>query len=181
MPEDERENRSFPLLLGMVLLALLLLLIALGFPAWQYYKRHADVNATLAVVQNLATAITQYPVKTWTWEQTTPAGPHRLTEFLWDLNHDGHLDGLPAVTSSATSDGGFPPEVIAAGYAGYYAMVKPSIAPRFLNRRHQPIDAWGRPLRIAFAAGTYGPAWFGIWSAGPDGIDGTADDIRSWR
>ena len=178
MTEDERESRGFPL---MVIAALFLLLIALGFPAWRYYTQSADRNATVALVHNLATAIAYYPTKTLSWEHTTPTGPQRLTEFLWDLNHDGHLDGTPAVTSSATTDGGFPPEVIAAGYAGYYAMIKPNIALRFLNRQHQPIDAWGHRLRIAFAADVYGPMWFGIWSVGPDGIDGTDDDIESWR
>lgn len=178
MAEDERESLGFPL---MVLAALLLFIIAVGYPAWRYYTASADRNATIALVLNLATAITTYPAKTLSWERTTPTGPQRLTDFLWDLNHDGHLDGLPAVTTSATSDGGFPPEVIATGYSGFYTMVKPTIALRFLSRRHQPIDAWGHPLRIAFAPDVYGSRWFGIWSAGPDGIDGTADDLMSWR
>ena len=93
MTEDERESRGLPL---MVLAALLLFLIALGYPAWRYYTASADRNATMALVQNLATAITTYPTKTLSWELATPAGPQRLTEFLWDLNHDGHLDGMPA-------------------------------------------------------------------------------------
>lgn len=178
MAEDERESRGIPL---MVLATLLLFLIALGYPAWRYYTASADRNATLALVHSLATAITTYPDKTMSWDLTTPAGTKRMTEFLWDLNHDGHVDGSPAVTTSATTDGGFPSEVIATGYAGYYAMVRPTMALRFLNRRHQPMDAWGNLLRIRFAPYVYGSHWFGIWSAGPDGIDGTADDLNSWR
>jgi hypothetical protein len=44
------------------------------------------------------------------------------------------------------------------------------------------LDAWGNPLRMAcgeaLPAGAKGLA---IHSLGPDGVDGTADDIKSWE
>jgi prepilin-type N-terminal cleavage/methylation domain-containing protein len=67
-----------------------------------------------------------------------------------------------------------------AGYRGFYDMCQPSIAKNFINSKHQPIDSWKQPLRIAYAANTYGSAWFGVWSAGPDLTDETPDDIQSW-
>lgn len=40
-------------------------------------------------------------------------------------------------------------------------------------------DPWGKPYRIRMgAADTYGDSII-IWSAGPDGIDGTPDDVKS--
>jgi hypothetical protein len=180
MSEDEREDRRFPLLLVMMIPLLAILILALAYPAWRFYRTQADRNATQALVEALATTITMYPTRTWSWQVATATGIEFRTGRLWDLDLDGHIDGTPAVTATATSDGGFAPEVIASGYAGLMAMAKPTVAKRFFDRRQQPLDAWGNLLRIGFASGIYGKAWFGIWSAGPDGLDGTPDDIRSW-
>jgi hypothetical protein len=181
MSEDDQQKRRFPLLLVMVALALLMLLASIAIPAWHYYKHRAAVQATAALVMNLATAMTQYPAKTWTWNTATPPDKQLKTDFLWDLNHDGLIDGTPATKDTAMTDGGFSPDLIASGYPGFIVMARPTIARRFLDQRQQPIDAWGRPLRIAFAADCYGSSWFGIWSFGPDGIDDTADDLVSWK
>ncbi len=40
-------------------------------------------------------------------------------------------------------------------------------------------DAWGRPFRYR-APGINNPQWYDLWSAGTDGVDGTADDIKNW-
>ncbi len=53
------------------------------------------------------------------------------------------------------------------------------------------LDPWGRQYRIAFdltgdefldLGGTRGrrPGTLAVWSVGPDGVDGTADDLTSW-
>ena len=172
------KDRTSMLLGFLVASGVALVLASVIFISWQVVKLRSQLQVSIAVVSTVAAAIETYPVKTWSWPVSASS---RRTEFMWDLNHDGLVDGVPALVASATTDGGFPPEVIAAGYTGFYAMVKPTISLRFLSRRHQPIDAWGKPLRIAFAAGVYGSMWFGIWSAGTDGIDGTADDVKSWR
>jgi len=71
-------------------------------------------------------------------------------------------------------------------YVGFYDMTNINVASRFVHKTtHQLRDAWGEPLRIAFAANTYGTVWFGVWSAGPDKVsapDATVtDDITSWK
>lgn len=40
-------------------------------------------------------------------------------------------------------------------------------------------DAWDRPLQYRYP-GTHNPTSFDIWSIGPDGQDGTDDDIGNW-
>lgn len=40
-------------------------------------------------------------------------------------------------------------------------------------------DPWKKPYRI-LAPGTHNTDRFDLWSAGPDGIDGTEDDIGNW-
>jgi general secretion pathway protein G len=43
-----------------------------------------------------------------------------------------------------------------------------------------PLDPWQRPYKFA-APGTHNPAGYDIWSSGPDGVDGTEDDIGNWE
>lgn len=43
-----------------------------------------------------------------------------------------------------------------------------------------PKDPWGNDYRIK-APGTHNPASFDVWSAGPDGVDGSEDDVGNWE
>ncbi len=43
-----------------------------------------------------------------------------------------------------------------------------------------PLDPWGNPYRYEYP-GRYQEDWPDIWSYGPDGIDGTEDDIGNWH
>lgn len=45
--------------------------------------------------------------------------------------------------------------------------------------REVPLDPWHRPYQYRYP-GQYDPDMPDIWSAGPDGIDGTQDDVTSW-
>ena len=128
----------------------------------------------------VATAITTYHTKTWTWNAGTPSEPLIRAGHMFDLNRDNQIDGYAALVASSIEDGGFPKDALASGYTGFIKMAQPQIKKSFINRQGIPIDAWGRPLRIAFAAKAYGNQGFGVWSAGPDGVDSTDDDLRSW-
>jgi general secretion pathway protein G len=65
------------------------------------------------------------------------------------------------------------------------------ISPR--HPAKEPTDSWGRPFRYAYpsvrtsstqSTGTLSPTAtvprYDVWSLGPDGIDGTDDDIGNW-
>jgi general secretion pathway protein G len=41
-------------------------------------------------------------------------------------------------------------------------------------------DPWERDYRFA-APGKHNPESFDVWSVGPDGQDGSADDIGNWE
>lgn len=43
-----------------------------------------------------------------------------------------------------------------------------------------PLDPWKRPYRYEWP-GKHGESTPDIWSAGPDGVDGTDDDVVSWE
>lgn len=40
-------------------------------------------------------------------------------------------------------------------------------------------DSFGHPYKYAFP-GTHNPTRYDLWSTGPDGVDGTPDDIGNW-
>ncbi|MFZ1935995.1 MAG: type II secretion system major pseudopilin GspG [Thermoguttaceae bacterium] len=42
-----------------------------------------------------------------------------------------------------------------------------------------PLDPWGHPYQYA-CPGRHNPDSFDVWSLGPDGADGTPDDIGNW-
>ena len=50
----------------------------------------------------------------------------------------------------------------------------------YLNGEVVPNDPWGNPYHYRFP-GQRVPGSYDIWSAGPDGIDGTEDDIGNWQ
>lgn len=43
-----------------------------------------------------------------------------------------------------------------------------------------PLDPWGQPYLYEYP-GVYSTDSFDVWSVGPDGMDGTADDIGNWQ
>lgn len=45
----------------------------------------------------------------------------------------------------------------------------------FLGGGQVPVDGWNRPIRYQRLPKS--PAGFRVWSVGPDGADGTADDV----
>ena len=42
-----------------------------------------------------------------------------------------------------------------------------------------PLDPWDNPYQYA-CPGTYNPDSYDLWSFGPDGVNGTEDDIGNW-
>lgn len=50
----------------------------------------------------------------------------------------------------------------------------------YIDPPKPPVDPWGNPY-IYHCPGTHGPDSYGLLSAGPDGKEGTSDDIVSWK
>jgi general secretion pathway protein G len=43
-----------------------------------------------------------------------------------------------------------------------------------------PLDPWGHPYHYR-SPGIHNPDTFDVWSVGPGGVDGSADDIGNWK
>jgi prepilin-type N-terminal cleavage/methylation domain-containing protein len=227
---------GFTLLELVIVISVIAALAAMGFPAWRMIKHRVDVSSTDTLVNSIATAITTYSTKTWTWNIALPGNPPEMrTYHMFDLNHYNYSSGAPVekpdlfdVPKGGTTprfwsidgytapektpyfdestrvwlqdyiptpafpldtfDGGFPKQVLASGYTGFVNMASPSVKKSFINKKGQIVDAWQRPLRIAFAAKVYGTQAFGVWSAGYDGKDDypgastpSDDDLKSWE
>ncbi len=76
-----------------VVITVIAALAAIGFPVYRSVRKASDVSATQSMVQAVATAMSTYQLKTWTWEtkaakpNATPPEPAEMrTYHLWDLN-----------------------------------------------------------------------------------------------
>ena len=49
----------------------------------------------------------------------------------------------------------------------------------YLDKATAPVDPWDNPYQYMFP-GKRNPQKFDIWSVGPDGQDGTEDDVGNW-
>jgi len=72
-----------------VVITVIAALAAIGFPVFRSVKKASDVSATESMVHAVATAMSTYQLKTWTWETkaATSTMPAEMRTFhLWDLN-----------------------------------------------------------------------------------------------
>ncbi len=165
------------------ILFIVVLILLVGFLLSPFPKsnrpKFSSNNATQSLINAVGTAILTYHLKTWTWEESTPNDPTAKFKknYLWDLNNDGFIDGRPAEKNSETTDGGFSPALLKTNYLGFLQMVKPTIHKKFVKPNFQLIDAWGNLLRIDYDYMKYPIIGLSVWSIGPDGINGTSDDI----
>ncbi len=182
---------------------------------WDMNQWQVNQNGTLTADMTLSGRITAGEIPPGAG--TPPAVPIQPSKFrfidgrprqaAWDevsstsnAPNFGTSPNYASVAATENFDGPFDTDLIISGYSGFYDMCQPSIAKKFVNKRHQIIDAWGQPLRIAYAAKTYGASSFGVWSAGPNMVDaqdadstgapldvfpngakGPSDDITSWK
>lgn len=195
----------------LVVIGVILALAGIGYPLAMAVKQRANVQSSRALVQAVTTAIAAYQTQRWTvtWDHdgddpdhdgvtaggTRATPPRSVTVPLWDLNQgasplptgagqmdgDGIIDGVPSTAAGDTTDGPFWSELIASGYTGLAAMSNSPIPQRSIARDGRIIDAWKQPLHIEWDAKRFAPTGFGVWSTGKDKIDGTADDLCSWR
>jgi len=180
---------AFTLIELLVVISVIAAIAAATIPAITHLRSRAKVQATAALVDAVAAAVTHYQPQGG-WPVFDPATRKETVYRMWDWNGDFLLDGEPDLERPAITGPGDPDHLVyRSGYRGFFLMAQPSVTARNLNAKGQVIDAWGQPLRIAYAVDAYGAAGFGVWSAGPDTKDvfngaataSDADNLESWR
>lgn len=194
---DAARRHAFTLVEIMVVLTILAALMAMGFGGFRHLREKANRDATQALVETIANGIAARGP-----ELTVRSGTDMRSLAIWDADRDGDLDGQ-GLDLGVVTDGALLRD---AGYAGLTPAVA-EVPARFRDVQGQPIDAWGEPLRYAYApnrltgtgyarvidhlivahrdgadaqnmlAERLGAKGFVVWSKGPDRQDLTADDI----
>jgi prepilin-type N-terminal cleavage/methylation domain-containing protein len=73
-----------------IVITIIAALAGMGFPIYSSVRKANDENATRSMIQAVATAMSTYQLKTWTWETAAAIGttPARMRTYrMWDLNH----------------------------------------------------------------------------------------------
>lgn len=171
---NPRPRSGFTLVELLVVVATILVLLGIGIPIYGLVVARSRTGATEQLVAGFAAAV----ARTGKLTVTVGTAAHPQLRILFDFDRNGLLDGRPDL------DPDFTPALIAEaeslGYEGAVATAEFTVPRHHLDAAKRPLDAWRQPLRIGIGAGAYGAADVGIWSIGRDGVDGTADDIRSW-
>lgn len=173
---------AFTLIELLTVIAVIALLIGLLVPIAGIVQRQAQVNRSRATVNAVALAIRLYG-----WDSISVAVPGGLRAYpAWDWNLDQRLDGHPEDDSPGiTTVGNRDYPLYRSGYRGFLDTVKPELPAAAMTKQGLVIDSWRNVLRIAHAARIYGGDSFGVWSLGPNQIDGSppgkpSDDLISW-
>ncbi|TVR47758.1 MAG: prepilin-type N-terminal cleavage/methylation domain-containing protein [Planctomycetota bacterium] len=173
---SSRLRRGFSLIELLVVMVVITALAGLTYGYIDYARHRSLLAASEGLVQSVATAIVNHQGRYW---QFLDQGQLRSVP-IFDVNRDGLLDGDP-VRINAVNPNTYSASLVASEYPGFLGLTGVGLPRRNVNELGQVVDSWGQALRIAFDAQRYGANRFGIWSIGPDGVDGTIDDIRSWE
>ncbi len=197
---------GFTMVEMIVVISIIALMMAMMFPVMSSMRERSRVSGTATLVHAVVTTIVSASQQSLTVTESTGKRIYRI----WDVNHDGLVDGSPALENTVLSAAEqYTAAVVASGYKGLYAATGMSLPKRnFDETTGRIVDAWRRPLRIVFSedvrygspptahvAVTNATAFadplkaaggIGVWSAGKDGADEklddpAKDDIRTWE
>jgi general secretion pathway protein G len=146
--------RGFTLVEMLVVLAILVLLVGMVAPRVLKSQKKADVNNAKAQLGMFRTCLERYAVDM----KDFPTTEQGLQALLAPPESDS--------SAEKTGEGG---EASSSGWDGPY-----------VNQETLPKDPWSNDYQYEYPP-THGKGDYpDIWSFGPDGEDGTEDDIVSW-
>lgn len=180
-------RNAFTLVEMLVVISVIAALAALSIPITSMVRERGRITETRATVDAMMAAIAAAGSRTVTIMDSTDK---LITFRRFDVDGDGLLDPHPEDGTIALP-GTILTALVDQGYVGPVAELKPSIPAARIDDTGQVIDSWGNPIRIARLSKADEPRLAklpakgadaaALWSAGPDGVDDTDDDIRSWE
>jgi prepilin-type N-terminal cleavage/methylation domain-containing protein len=103
-PRAPRHRLGFTFVELVVVITIIAALAAMGIPIYQSVRKQSSVDATTATIQAVASAISSYQAKTWSWEVRITSGTgdkkSNLSYHMFDLNHYGPV---PATIASVAT------------------------------------------------------------------------------
>ncbi len=174
-----RAITGFTLVEVLIVMSVIAALAAISLPVLSLVKDRAKRDATSNLLVAIDGAITASDVR-------VVRGSDGVLRRAWSLGwpndaQSGEIDGDP----TAYPSGHLLPSRAPSTYRGLVEGLSLELQTAQVDAQRRPIDAWGRPLRLAYIEGGFGGRGHGVWSAGPDGVDAAldqapADDLRSW-
>jgi general secretion pathway protein G len=170
-------RRGFTLTELLIVMAILVLLVSLIGPRLLGSKQKADINAVKTQIGMFQSALERYAVDM----NKFPSTEQGLKALVSKPGVDGGAESSdsdsadssaePSTDDSADSDGGDGNDSgsSASSWDGPY-----------LNTETLPKDPWGNSFVYEYPATHNKMNVPDIWSFGPDGQEGTEDDIVSW-
>ena len=144
--------RGFTLVEMLVVLAILVLLVGMVAPRVLKSQKKADVNNAKAQLGMFRTCLERYAVDM----KDFPTTEQGLQALLAPPESDSSAEKTEGVEASSGWDG------------------------PYVNQETLPTDPWNNEYQYEYPP-THGKGDYpDIWSFGPDGEDGTEDDIVSW-
>ena len=151
-------RRGFTLTEMLIVLAILVLLASLVGPRLLGSKKKADINATKAQIGMFQAALETYAVDMNRFPKTEEG----LTALVSETDGGGASNELD--TGDATTD-----DESGSSWSGPY-----------LKTTALPKDPWGKSYKYEYPPTRSKGDIPEIWSLGPDGDEGTDDDVVSW-
>ena len=158
-PVNNSKRRAFTLTEMLIVLAILVLLASLVGPRLLGSKKKADVNAAKTQIGMFLSALETYAI---------------------DLNRFPKTDeGLTALVSE--SSGGDASDLDLGDDEGGGDEGGSSWGGPYLKTTSIPKDPWGKSYKYEYPPTRSKGDLPEIWSLGPDGEEGTEDDVVSWQ
>ncbi len=152
--QRRHKRRGFTLMELLVVLGILVLLMAIVTPKIIGTQAKADIKTTGIQIGALRAALDRYALEM----RGYPATEQGLEALV-----------MPPASGSGSATAGLAGGPSTSNWDGPYT-----------SSDQLPIDPWGNPYQYEYPPTQGGGKYPDIWSYGPDGQDGTPDDIVSW-
>ncbi len=162
-------RQGFTLVEMLVVLAILVLLVGMVAPRVLKSQKKADASNAKAQIGMFRTCLDRYAIDMKTYPSTEQGLNALIKKPEGDAGSAEPAAAAAPVDGEKSGAGGESSSGPSSGWDGPY-----------VNQDSIPKDPWGNAYQYEYPP-THGQGEYpDIWSLGPDGQDGTEDDIVSW-
>ncbi len=176
---DRKRRGGFTLIELLIVMAILVLLVSLVGPRLLGSKKKADIGAAKAQIGLFEAALERFALDMGRYPTTEEGLQALITPPSGDsLGTTGGTSDLGVGTEPTDLSSGLDTGMGTTGTST--ASTTSRWDGPYLKKNEIPLDPWGNPYQYEYPS-THGNGDNpDIWSFGPDGQDGTEDDITNW-